>query len=142
MALRKKVKQETQKIILDVPIDSDLPLRMEKISKQTGLSNLNLIQKWILQEESLVGLMLYGKGQETVKTKPVSRNGRQKASTARKPKNADYRNMLIKKAKKLKKEGMTLKKISETFNNENIATVSGKGKWYTTSITWLLKQVK
>jgi hypothetical protein len=40
--------------------------------------------------------------------------------------------------KNLKKEGMTLVKIAEIFNEENVQTVSGKGKWYSSSITNLL----
>jgi hypothetical protein len=46
--------------------------------------------------------------------------------------------MLAKRVKKLKKEGKTLVKIAEIFNEENLPTISGKGKWYSSSITWLL----
>jgi len=154
MALRKNLKHQTKTITLDVPADSDLPSRLKKISKQTGLSPFNLIQKWVLQEESLAGLIR----QTRIPTKAVtemekasSAKGRKKnAATEPKkspkasktPKNADYRNMLAKRVKKLKKEGMTLEKIAATFNDEKVATVSGTGKWYTSSISWLIKPNK
>ena len=53
--------------------------------------------------------------------------------------NPNYRKTLIKRAQKLKKEGMTLKKIAETFNEEKVATMSGTGNWYPSSIANLLK---
>ena len=151
MALRKAVKQKPEKIIIhNVPIGSDLQSRLEKISKQTGLSHANLIQKWILQEEFLIGLARYGKERETAQAKKNRKADRQQISDFSEQEetvvidhgNPNYRKMLAKKAKKLKKEGMTLKKISETFNEEKVATVSGTGKWYTSSISWLLNSVK
>ena len=53
--------------------------------------------------------------------------------------NPSYRKTLIKRVQKLKKEGMTLKKIADTFNEEKVPTVSGTGKWYTSSISLLFK---
>ena len=155
MALRKNVKQETEKItLLDVPIDSDLPIRMENISKQTGLSHFNLVQKWILQEESLLGFMSYRKEQTEPGTARRKTTGAEKQEVKEvkevtaavdpliNPKSADYRKTIARKAKKLKKEGMTLKKIAETFNEEKVSTISGTGKWYTSSITWLINSAK
>jgi len=52
--------------------------------------------------------------------------------------NPYYRKALVKRARKLKKEDMTLKKIAETFNEEKVVTVSGTGKWYSSSIAILL----
>ena len=54
------------------------------------------------------------------------------------PNSPNYRKILIKRAKKLKKKGITLAKIAEIFNEENLQTVSGKGKWYSSSIINLL----
>ena len=146
MARRKNVKQDTQKITLDIPASSDLPLRLKKIAKQTGLSHFNLIQKWILQEESLLGLMLYGKKQmaglsgTTMKAaaRKISVDKEQKEAASINPENPDYRGVLAQRIKKLRKEGKTLKWIAETFNDEKIPTVSGTGKWYTSSISWLM----
>ena len=147
MALRKNVTQEVKKIIFDMPAGSDLPLRLEKISQQTGLSHFNLIQKWILQEESLVGLMLHRKeraAQAGVSRKTATRKPSGATQQAAKivPESQNYRKTLVKRAKKLKKEGMTLKKIAETFNEEKVSTVSGTGKWHTSSINWLLNVMK
>ena len=49
MAVRKNAKAQSRTINLETPLDSDLSLRLENISKQTGLSHFDLIQKWILQ---------------------------------------------------------------------------------------------
>jgi hypothetical protein len=49
---------------------------------------------------------------------------------------------LKRNAKKLKKEGMSQQKIAETFNEEKVATVSGTGKWYSSSINTLLNLKK
>jgi hypothetical protein len=54
------------------------------------------------------------------------------------PATPDYRKILVERAKELKKEGKTLVKIAEIFNEENLQTVSGKGKWYSSSIVNLL----
>ena len=147
MALRKNVKKETKTITVNVPVNSDLPLKLTKISKQTGLPVYDLIQKWVLQEESMVGLMLYSKNQTAGQTGANRRTGRQtpagvrgKTETAKTDTaSLNYRKTLVKRVKKLKKDGMTLKKIADTFNEEKVSTVSGTGKWYTSSITWLLK---
>ena len=136
MALRRNVKNQDNAITIELPIDSDLLLRMEKISEQTGLSCLSLFQKWVLQEESMIGLMRYGKGQ-TAKKVEVGKKTSQR-QTSDKTVDLNYRKTLAKRAKKLKKEGMTLKKIAEIFNEEKVATVSGIGKWYTSSIAWLM----
>lgn len=146
MPLRKKVKPKNNTITIEVPIDGDLSLRIEKISEQTGLSRLRLLQKWVLQEESMIGLVQYGKGQSAGRVKADSKTGRrqtsdvkkQRKTSAGKPESLDYRKTLAKRVKKLKKEGMTLKKIAETFNDEKVSTVSGTGKWYTSSIAWLM----
>ena len=146
MALRKNAKSQNKAITIEVPVDSDLSLRMEKISEQTGLSRLSLLQKWVLQEESMIGLMQSGKrltagqAEASVKTgrRRTSNVKKQKETAPTKPGNQDYRKMLAKRAKKLKKEGMTLKKIAEIFNEEQVSTVSGTGKWYTSSIAWLM----
>ncbi|MDR2179289.1 MAG: hypothetical protein LBP21_03180, partial [Synergistaceae bacterium] len=59
MVRRKNIENET--ILLEALTNSDLLFRIEKISEQTGLNTLDLVQKWVLQEESLLGLMVHGK---------------------------------------------------------------------------------
>ena len=57
-------------------------------------------------------------------------------------KSPGYRKELVKRAKMLKKDGMTHNKIAKTFNDEEIPTVSGAGKWYASSINHLLNSKK
>jgi hypothetical protein len=150
MALRKNLKYHTNSMILDLPDDSDLPSRIERISEQTGLDASNLFQKWVLQEESLIGLIQHSKGQrERTAKKEETRSevSRKRGPGARmqketvenaSPNGPEYREMLAAKAIQLRQEGATLKKVAETFNEENLPTVSGVGKWYASSITWLI----
>ena len=134
--------------LLEISSGSDLPLRLEKISEQTGLTFLELLQNWILQEESLINTIQQNdvpipKQTETHPNIPDQKNPvakRERPKTV--PPEASslrYRTMLVKRAKRLKKAGMTLKKIAETFNDEKMPTVSGAGKWYASSIANLLK---
>jgi hypothetical protein len=138
----KNTKHMATTVLAEVPSGSDLPLRLQKISEQTGLSPLNLFQKWILQEESFIGLIQGTKGQPSKQAKAS-----QNASSLKEPAvkadlpavdSPNYREELIKRAARLKKEGTPLKKIAEIFNKEKIPTVSGSGKWYGSSISNLL----
>ena len=157
MARAKNVKKQPVIAFLQAFSDSDLPPRIEKISAQTGLSPINLLQKWTLQEESLVGLMQRASAQrpEPVKTraartaranvgrkKVVSGKNEKKKPAARKHKNPDYRGTLLGRVQQLRQEGVTLQKIAETFNNEKMATLSGTGKWFASSIKHLLNAKK
>ena len=142
MALRKSVNNQPKTTQLRISLDSDLLLKLEKISEQTGLSSINLLQKWILQEEAMIGVI-----QRSRKHIPKQAEARPRASKSVEPVvrdygSPDYRKMIANKAKKLKKEGMTHKKIAETFNDEKISTVSGSGKWYSSSINLLLNPKK
>ena len=151
MALRKNVKNQPKTGLLEIPLNSDLLLRIERISGKTGLSSLNLFQKWVLQEESLIGLMQRNKEQaaEQTETRPSVAERKNPAAQRKRteavpsdPGSPGYRETLVKRAKQLKKEGMTLKKIAETFNDEKVSTVSGTGKWYASSIDNLMKSKK
>jgi hypothetical protein len=125
MVRRKNIEGTPGTNLLEALTNSGLLSRIERISEQTGLSALNLVQKWVLQEESLIGLMVRGKSNVTEPAE-IDFNS------------PDYRKMLIKRAKKLRKEGMSLVKIAKIFNEEKVQTVSGKGKWYSSSVTNLL----
>jgi hypothetical protein len=148
MALRKSAKSQSETIVPETPTGSadsallsDLRSRIEKISEQTGLDLVNLLQKWVLQEESLIGLMRYNKGQASAQTETrrdasdVQKQEKTAGTSAITPK---YPKALFKKAEKLKKAGMTLKKIAEIFNDEGLPTISGVGKWHAGSIALLL----
>jgi chorismate-pyruvate lyase len=148
MASPKNEKSQPKTISLEVPIDSALSSKIENISKQTGLGIQDLLRKWVLQEESLIGLMQHSRNQATEEpqtrsiavSQEVSSVPKLKEIEATNPDSPDYRKVLIKIVKRLKKEGMTLIKIAELFNNEKVQTVSGKGKWYSSSINNLLHQ--
>ncbi|MDR1623098.1 MAG: recombinase family protein [Synergistaceae bacterium] len=143
MVLRKGTKEREKTVsILEVPVDSDLPGRLQSISEQTGLSSHDLLQKWILQEESWIRVIQRGKeaadGQaKRMETSPDTSDLAPQTEEADAD-NSDYRKTLVDRVRKLKKEGVTLTKIAEIFNEENLTTVSGKGKWYSSSIAWLL----
>ena len=149
MAIRKTVKSQNRTITIDVPANSGLARKLEKVSKQTGLSPHELLQKWILQEESMIGVIHRSQGQapEQIEEGPdfpadeiPTAQGRNSKDL---PHNSpEYRRMLFRKAKQLRKAGMTLKKIADTFNDENLVTVSGSGKWYSSSIVNLLNSKK
>ena len=137
MARKRNTKKQPEIALLKMLGDTDLPLRIEKISEQTGLSSINLLQKWILQEESLIEVIRRSK-EHTSKRATHASVSKSAEFVPPDPGSPDYRKMLAKRAKNLKKEGMTLKKIAETFNDEKMPTVSGSGKWYPSSITNLL----
>ncbi|MDR1377293.1 MAG: recombinase family protein [Synergistaceae bacterium] len=143
---RKKDVDTPKTILLEIPAGSDLPLRIEKISEQTGLPPLDLFQKWVFHEESLIGLLRRSEDQTTegAETRPdapsrrgSNAQGREQAAKID-PDSPKYRKAVIKRIQKLKKEGTPLIKIAKIFNEENLPTMSGKGKWYSSSITWLL----
>jgi hypothetical protein len=143
MALRKNLKSQIKTIVFQIPIDSDLPSRIENISEQTGLDTLDLFQKWVLQEESLIGLMRHSGDHTTKQAETHSEADREQVPDVQEQKEPEkinphdkpnYRKMLVKRAKKLQKEGMTLNRIAKTFNDENLPTVSGTGKWHATSL--------
>jgi hypothetical protein len=147
MKKRNAEDHQVRTVLLEVPTDSDLPARIEKISEQTGLSPLNLFQKWVLQEESLIGVLQSNKERLSDQTEACPDVSLEKIPAAREedteadapaPNGPDDRKRLLKRAIKLRKEGMTLKRIAETFNEEKVPTMSGTGKWYASSVTNLL----
>jgi hypothetical protein len=155
MARRKETKNQTETVpLLEIPVNSDLAVRIQKISEQTGLPSLNLLQKWILQEESWIGLtQRNGEQQEQVtkqekaarpkvsrrQVSDVQKQEKQKKTAKNAPSDSpDYGKTLAERARKLKEEGMTLVKMAEIFNSEKLPTASGKGKWYPSSLVRLL----
>ncbi|MDR1874957.1 MAG: recombinase family protein [Synergistaceae bacterium] len=154
MAIRKNIKDQAEVVLLEVPADSELPGKLEKISEQTGLSPLDLFRKWVLQEESLIGVLQSGALQSGALQSSEDRlSDEDEACDAFCPKTArengakadfpapgspEYRKLLVNRVMKLKNEGMTLTRIAATFNEEKVPTVSGAGKWYSSSITNLL----
>ena len=141
MPFKKNEKCLTQTIILEVPADSDLLFRIKKIVAQTGLDPLDLFRKWVLQEEALIGLVQYNKNQVITQVKPQRASDKEAVDFSLgeiDPGSPDYRKVLIKKVQELKAKDTALIKIAEIFNKAKLPTVSGKGKWYSSSINNLL----
>ena len=152
MVLKKDTKKSIKTIpLLKVQTGSDLSVRLEKISGQTGLSPMSLLQKWILQEETQIGLMQRSKEPKAKRAGKNSDVTPQKSTAAPKKRakanpsesgNTNYRKTLVKRVTELKKSGISLKKIAETLNEEKVATMSGTGKWYPSTISNFLKSKK
>ena len=146
MVLKKKVKDRPEESYWKPVFSAELLNRIRNIAEQTGISPPDLFLKWVLQEESLIGLIKSGKGQSTKPSKTAKDSPMQKEKGAKiislDHKSTGFRIELMKRVKKLKKEGLTLKKIAETFNGEKVPTVSGTGKWYASSINNLVNSKK
>jgi len=146
MALKKNVKDQSEKSLRRPMISDELLFRIVQIAGQTNLSPPDLVLKWVLQEESLIGSIQSGiwqaiKQPKTAMDIPVQKEkGAKDVSLSHK--NQEYKKELVKKAEMLKKKGMTHKKIAEAFNDEKVPTVSGTGKWYASSINILLNSKK
>jgi hypothetical protein len=154
--MKKKEKPSEESFKIKLPSGSDLPKRMERISDLTGLSNYELVQKWLVQEESLLNASsryyvetMQSKFQEsfTEQLRSLLREFRKADKPAGKPetekktkpeKSKDYRQTLSQKIQKLRDEGMSFVKIAERFNQEGVSTLSGSGKWYASSVFQLL----
>ena len=144
--LKKNAKDRPEKSFWKPLFNDELLFRIKNIVEQTGISPPDLIMKWVLQEESWIGLIQSGKDQATTQSKMTVDNPLQKKKRTKDVsldrKSPEYRKELTKRAEKLKKKGMTHNKIAETFNDEKIPTVSGTGKWYASSINNLLNSKK
>ena len=144
MVIKKNLKDRPEESFWKPLISDELAFRIMNIAGQTGIAPPDIILKWVLQEETLIGLIQSGKGQTTTQPKtatdnPVPKEKGVKNASSLDHKSLGYRKELVKRAKMLKKKGTTQNKIAEIFNDEKIPTVSGAGKWYSSSIANLLK---
>jgi transcriptional regulator of heat shock response len=151
---KKKEKQSEKDFEIKIPSDSDLPERIKRISGLTGLSDYELVQKWLVQEESVLNTSRYyvetiqsrlqenfteqlrsvlREFQKTVKPKAVKET---KETKPEKPEN--YRQTLSQRIQNMRDEGMSFVKIADQLNQEGVSTVSGSGKWYASSVFQLL----
>ena len=147
MAIKKNVKNRPEESYWKPLISDELAFRIMNLAGQTGVSPPDIILKWVLQEEAWIGLMQSGKSQTAKQPKTTAvdnpvQKGKSANGASLDHKSPGYRKELVKRAKMLKKEGMTHNKIAETFNGEKIPTVSGTGKWYASSINNLLNSKK
>jgi hypothetical protein len=140
-----------------IPLDSDLPARLQKVSEATGLSDRELLEKWLTQEEgNLHALQHYVESQLRLKndsSAPLSgmprrvqeppqeqprSQGESEESITESDSEQGYRQALLQRIHDMREEGMTYSKIAAQFNEEGVVTVSGTGKWYPSSISQLL----
>jgi hypothetical protein len=147
MALRGK---RTRKLInIEVPVDSDLPARLENVSTQTRLSYGELLEKWLFLEERDIHVSAKHREEEFLKwtqqfeTKLADIQSQlfalwKKPEDEGGPTEQDYRRVLLQRIRNLRNDGMSFVKISEQFNKEGVPTVSGSGRWYPSSISQFL----
>ena len=137
-----------------VPLESDLPGRLRKVSEATGLADCELLEKWLTQEESnLHTLRYYAEKQSRLKhdspdvpgdvlEQPLEIQKQQAQEESEESPGSDsgqdYRQTLSQKIQDMREEGMTYAKIAAQFNEEGVATISGTGKWYPSTISQLL----
>jgi hypothetical protein len=148
---KKKGRPSGKNFEIKIPSDSGLPARMEKISSLTGLSNYELLQKWLVQEESVLNVSRYYV--ETTQAKlqqnfaeqlrsvlhEFKKTPQSKAAIETTPeKSQDDRQTLLQRIQNMRDEGMSFVKIADQLNQEGVSTVSGSGKWYASSVFQLL----
>lgn len=146
--MAKKQKEDVTRAsdtVLKISLDSTLLDKLQKISEATGLSNQELFQKWITQEESILRVLEYYVGQQNKAPQPAGQPQRKPSpvheeleESTESDKAQGYRETLLQKILALKKQGMPLTKIAAEFNEEGIATISGSGKWYCSTISYIL----
>jgi predicted transcriptional regulator len=131
---------------LKIEVPTELPGRIQNIAEQTKLSYSELLRKWIAQEENIINAEHYEedllKWRQHVEAQLIALQRQvfnlQRTSADEGIDEQEYRRTLLKKIKSLRDQGMTFVKISEQFNNEGIATVTGTGRWYPSSISQFL----
>ena len=138
---------------IKIPSGSGLPERLERISGLTGLSDYELLQKWIVHEESVLNASRYyaetmqaklqqnfteqlrSVSYELQKRGELQKTGKPKAAKEMKPeKSEDYRQTLSQRIQNMRDEGTSFVKIADQLNQEGVPTVSGIGKWYASSV--------
>ena len=142
MAIKKNIKNQPEESYRKPLFSEELLFRIKNIVEQTGISQTDLFLKWVLQEESWIGLIQSAQGQTASQSKTVVNKPVQKVKGTKDASAKDDRKELVKKAEALKKKGLSYKKIAEIFNDEKIPTMSGAGKWYASSTSNLLKSKK
>ncbi|MDR1978725.1 MAG: hypothetical protein LBQ42_08325 [Synergistaceae bacterium] len=119
---------------------------MQNVSEYTKLSYGELLQKWIGQEERIINAERCEeellKWKQHIETQLIGIQRQifdlQGTPTGEGFNEHEYRRALLKRIKSLRAQGMTFVDISEQFNRESIATVTGTGKWYPSSISQFL----
>jgi hypothetical protein len=135
-----------------IPMNSGLAARLQKVSEATGLSDCELLEKWLTQEESnLYALQRFVESQLRLKHDSTdtlsnvscpSQDQEESEEPIGSDPGQDYRQTLLQRIQDMREEGMTYSKIAAQFNEEGVATVSGTGKWYPSTISQLLSALQ
>jgi hypothetical protein len=141
-----KKREKAPQKMLKIEVPNELPGKMQNISEHMKLSYSDLLRKWINQEEHVINAEHYEedllKWRQHVEAQLIALQRQvfqlQKTSAEEGGNEQEYRRSLLKKIRTLRDQGMTFVKISEQFNNEGIATITGTGKWYPSSISQFL----
>ena len=141
-----KKREKAPQKMLKIEVPNELPDKMQNISEHMKLSYSDLLRKWIAQEEHVINAEHYEEDllqwRQHIEAQLIAIQRQvfklQKTSADEGINEDEYRRSLLKKIKSLRDQGMTFVKISEQFNNEGIATVTGTGKWYPSSISQFL----
>jgi hypothetical protein len=159
-AMAGKKQENASGFEIQVPRDSDLPVRLQRISEATGFSDHELLGKWLTQEESnLHALQHYVEShvrlphdspgplnsvpqqpQKLSKKQPQTQEESEESTES--DTGQDYRQTLLQRIQGMREKGMTYSKIASQFNEEGVATVSGTGKWYPSTISQLLSALQ
>jgi hypothetical protein len=137
--------REKMMSILQIPPDSSLPDRIIKVIQYTSLSYRGLLEKWLHQEEASIEAAKLAEEEilkrvetriDILEKKVLRLEG--KDMRWEDPSRAQYKRMLVSQVLSFRKAGKTYKQIADLFNEEGTHTISGRGKWTTTSIMNLL----
>jgi hypothetical protein len=131
--------------ILQIPPDSNLPDRIIEVIQYTSLSYRGLLEKWLHQEEASIEAAK--RAEEEISKRVEERVAILEKKVLRlegkdmrweDPSRAQHKRMLVSQVLSFRKAGKTYKQIADLFNEEGMHTISGRGKWSTTSIQQLL----
>jgi hypothetical protein len=135
--------------ILQVPPDSSLPDRLLKVMRYTNLSFRGLLEKWLHQEEASIEAAKLAQEEilkrvetrvEILEKQVLRLEGKRLRLEG--PGRAAYRRSLVFQVLSMRKAGKTYQQIADLFNGEGTHTLSGRGKWSTTSVMNLLDTKK
>jgi hypothetical protein len=131
--------QKPKQIVIEIPYESQAAKRLQSISEQTRLSDYELLLKWLNDRD----LSNWQKGiEEQLRQISELLGGEMmenKNSEVDSP-SKSYRQQLLKKIQDLREQGLTYSKIAARFNAENVATISGTGRWYPNTISQILQK--
>jgi hypothetical protein len=163
---QEKQQEKTISIIVDAPADRALPDRLKNVAVRTNLSYCALLHKWLSQEENAIELrnrneehrqwernieaqlnflqqqiqrLIYSQGRGGPVKRASSAEPSARGGAALRPKKQDIKE-LLEKIGELKRQGLSLKRIAERFNDDGLKTITGKGKWLPSSVSYCLRK--